>query len=106
MQLEGHKPDVDNQRETLSQIGNFEQVERGPELPQHRWSLPPADLYTISNHKTGRFVASIGVGTVWAEHPQPLRTPDRGKQIIEERLKQQFDPTNRLNPGRKIGNWS
>ncbi|MED5264570.1 MAG: FAD-binding protein [Actinomycetota bacterium] len=106
VQLEGHKPDVEKQQETLSQIGNFEQVERGPELPQHRWSLPPADLYTISNHKTGRFVASIGVGTVWAEHPQPLRTPDRGKQITEERLKQQFDPTNRLNSGRKIGNWS
>ena len=52
----------------------------------------------------GYSIASIGVGTVWAEHPQPMRSSDKGKQIIEQRLKQQFDPMNRLNPGRKVGN--
>ncbi len=104
--LEGHNSDVENQKETLSEMENFEEIERGPELPRYRWSLPPANLCEINKYKMGKFVASIGVGTVWAEHPQPKRTPDKGKQIIEERLKQQFDPTNRLNPGRKVGNWS
>ncbi|MBG02444.1 MAG: hypothetical protein CL470_09285 [Acidimicrobiaceae bacterium] len=102
--LEGHKPDVENQKKTLSKIGNFEEIEREPELPRYRWSLPPANLYEISKYKMGNFVASIGVGTVWAEYPQPKRIADKGKLIIAERLKQQFDPTNRLNPGRKVGN--
>ena len=104
--LEGHKLDVENQKETLSKIENFKEIERGPALPRYRWSLPPANLYEISKYKMGNFVASIGVGTVWAEHPQPKRPTDKGTQIIGERLKEQFDPTNRLNPGRKVGNWS
>ena len=104
--LEGHTPDVESQKAMLSKLGNFKEIEMGPELPPYRWSLPPANLYEISQYKMGNFIASIGVGTVWAERPQPIRTPDRGNQIIEQRLKQQFDPMNRLNPGRKVGNWS
>ena len=90
----------------LSNLGNFKEIEMGPEMPPFRWSLPPSNLYAISQYKMGYSIASIGVGTVWAEHPQPIRSSDRGKQIIEQRLKQQFDPMNRLNPGRKVGNWS
>ena len=104
--LEGHTPDVENQKTKLSKLGDFKEIEMGPDLPPFRWSLPPANLYEISQYKMGYSIASIGVGTVWAEHPQPMRSSDRGKQSIEQRLKQQFDPMNRLNPGRTVGNWS
>ena len=104
--LEGYLADVDAQKTALRKYGTLHEEDSAPELPACRWSLPPADLFNLDSLNIGRFVASIGVGTVWAEHPQPIRTPDKGKQLIEKRMKQQFDPENRLNPGRLVGNWT
>ncbi len=104
--LEGHLPDITAQKKTLGKFGTLDEVAHGPELPANRWSLPPADLYQLDTSDIGNFVASIGVGTVWADLPQKKGPPDKGKLIIENRLKQQFDPENRLSPGRKVGNWS
>jgi len=104
--LEGYPADVHAQKKILEKHGTLQEAEKAPDLPACRWSLPPADIFRLDSFNTGRFVASIGVGTVWAEHPQPIRVPDKGQQIIENRMKQQFDPKKRLNPGRKTGNWS
>ncbi len=101
--LEGHAVDVDQQAGELAATGSF--VEVGPpSLPTgHRWSLPPAELKKIATHDTGAFNALVGVGTVWAAKPQPARTLSPEVQAVHDRMKMQFDPTGRLNPGRKPG---
>ena len=109
VQLEGHEPDVDAQHKALAPHGTFVTVavtgDRLPvELPQNRWSLAPAEVPGLAgNSQTGRFVAAVGHGLVFAEHSQPSRTVDFQSALIAERLKQNFDPCGRLNPGRDPG---
>ena len=68
------------------------------ELPSGgRWSMRPADLASLPG--TGRFVAEIGVGIVHHELPAPVRRADDAVVELHRRIKEQFDPTNRLNPG-------
>ena len=98
--LEGHVSDIENQRKTLLNLGNFEAVEDAPGLPRYRWSMKPSDLVQINRQETGNFVASIGVGTLWADRPQPRKPVDQVSEKITKELKHQFDPHGRLNPGR------
>jgi glycolate oxidase FAD binding subunit len=98
--LEGHAVDVADQLHDLSHLGRFLESEGPPELPQHRWSLAPSDLRTLNRFDMGLFVASIGVGVVYAEKPQPRRDVSDAVRQVSERLKTNFDPTARLNPGR------
>ena len=98
--LEGHKPDVEKQKNTLLEIGNYEEVEGAPGLPRYRWSIPPADVIRVKRKDTGNFVASIGVGTIWADKPQNRKEIDPAITQITNSLKREFDPTGRLNPGR------
>jgi len=98
--LEGHVSDVENQRKNLFTLGNFEEVEDAPGLPRYRWSMKPSDLVQINREETGNFVASIGVGTLWADRPQPRKPIDLISERITKELKYQFDPHGRLNPGR------
>ena len=100
--LEGHKPDLENQQQILSKISHFEEVEGAPGLPRYRWSLPPSDLNHVDRTDTGNFIASIGVGTLWADRLQPPKTIDPVSSEVTKTLKHQFDPVGRLNPGRKI----
>ena len=51
----------------------------------------------------GAFIASIGVGTVWAKEPPEPTEPDPVADQIAERTKRLFDPSGRLNPGRRAG---
>ena len=68
------------------------------ELPSGgRWSMRPADLASLPG--TGRFVAEIGVGIVHHEKPAPVRRADDAVVELHRRIKEQFDPTSRLNPG-------
>jgi glycolate oxidase FAD binding subunit len=48
---------------------------------------------------SGRFVAEVGVGIVHHELPAPVREVDPAVAALNRRIKQQFDPRSRLNPG-------
>ena len=100
VQLEGHEPDVLAERRALSTLGTFEDCESSPPLPPHRWSMAPGQLPGFATVDAGAFVASVGVGTVWADKPQPSCSPDSTSLEIAARMKQLFDPSGRLNPGR------
>ena len=69
-------------------------------MPRYRWSIAPADVIRINRKDTGNFVASIGVGNVWADKPQSKREVAPAITQITNSLKREFDPTGRLNPGR------
>lgn len=103
--LEGHGPDVDHQHNALRAIGSFTEIDSAPPLPPHRWSLSPADVVALGRDDTegvdiGAFVATVGLGLMFGEKPQPARPLDHGVVTVAQKIKQQFDPTGRLNPGR------
>ncbi len=98
--LEGHEADVDAEIERLEARAKITPASGPPELPPYRWRLSPADASQADRLTDGDFVASIGVGTVWATTAQPIRKPDPGAMQIATRMKQLFDPSGRLNPGR------
>lgn len=109
VQVEGHPPAVAADLERLGALAPVAEVEGPPALPQHRWSLRPADLADAAwlvAVGTQRWVASVGVGTVWCERPQPPRPLDSGVAELAARVKAQFDPHGRLNPGRVPGRTS
>ncbi|MDO8390089.1 MAG: FAD-binding protein [Actinomycetota bacterium] len=101
--VEGHAPDVRAQLAGLRALGSFTEVAGPPALPTHRWSLAPADLRQLDSTEMGAFVASVGVGMVFAERPQPPRTLSPAVAALSARVKANFDPTGRLNPGRAPG---
>ncbi len=101
--LHGHEVDVDADAARINVLGSFAEIEAPPAPSGHRWSLPPADLRSLPSNGMGTFVAEIGVGIVHAEHPQPSRPLSPAVQLIHERMKAEFDPTGRLNPGRQVG---
>ena len=100
VELEGYAADVQTQQDALGSIGRWAEAVGAPELPAHRWSLRPSDLRHLAKYALGPFVACAGAGTVFASVPQPLRAPSAAILALAERVKQQFDPTNRLSPGR------
>ncbi|MGI9605014.1 MAG: FAD-binding protein [Acidimicrobiales bacterium] len=101
--LAGHEPDVSADAAILDGLGTFRGCEP-PEPPSgHRWSLRPADLSNLEALDVGTFVAEVGVGVVHAEKPPPDRPLDPKVALIHDRMKVEFDPSNRLNPGRVVG---
>ncbi|MGI9623712.1 MAG: FAD-binding protein [Acidimicrobiales bacterium] len=99
VQIEGHASDVAEQALALRAAGSFSESPAPPTPTGHRWSLKPSDLGRISSHDTGEFTALIGVGTVFATKPQ-RRTLDPDLAELQRRIKREFDPSGRLNPGR------
>lgn len=99
--LEGYEPDVDAELRRLVTVGTFTDGAGPPPLPDHRWSMAPGDLRTLDRSMTGAAVASLGVGRVWAERPAPSAPFDPVIDLISGRMKANFDPTGRLNPGRR-----
>lgn len=100
VELVGNPKAVDAEVNGLKRVGSFSAATMPP-LGPHRWSLRPSDLPDCgAAFDTGDFVASIGVGTVFGEKPQPIRTLEPGVAVLHQRMKAQFDPAGRLNPGR------
>jgi glycolate oxidase FAD binding subunit len=96
--LEGHPRDVDDQARAF---GLHSTDAAGlPPLPEHRWSLAPSALHTLPDDGHGRFVAEVGVGVVHRTVPQPTRPIDPTIAALSARVKDAFDPTGRLAPGR------
>jgi FAD/FMN-containing dehydrogenase len=96
IRLDGDASDVEI---TVSEHG-LQDVEGPPILPSaHRWSLPPSELHSLATMKAGTFVAEVGVGAVHHTDPQERPAADGPKQALHGRIKAQFDPTGRLNPG-------
>ena len=92
--LEGHAHDVREQ----AALAALHEVAGPPALPtEARWSIPPSQLATLSS--TSGFVAEIGVGVVHHTRPAAPRALPPRVMALHQRLKMQFDPTGRLNPG-------
>lgn len=90
--LEGDERDVD----TAARANGLEPVSGHPALPTGgRWSLPPSRLRDL----TGTFVVEIGVGIVHHTEPAPAPVVSEPVRALHRRLKQNFDPAGRLNPG-------
>jgi FAD/FMN-containing dehydrogenase len=105
VQLEGHAADVDRERRALSAVpatSAWMECEDGPVLPPHRWSFRPSELRRLDAAALGTYVASIGVGTVFASRAPLTRQPSQALRALAARVKQAFDPTGRLNPGRSV----
>lgn len=94
--LDGHPADIEEQAASAA----LDPVAGPPELPATaRWSVPAADLVRLRDDAPGTFVAEIGVGIVHHTRPAPLRVPEAVTIDLHRRIKAEFDPTGRLNPG-------
>jgi glycolate oxidase FAD binding subunit len=100
LELEGHPADVEAEKAVLHSLGKWHPTEGPPALPPHRWSLRPSDLRDLDPAVTGEFVASIGVGVVFATNPQQRPPLPTGVRMVSDRVKAEFDPICRLSPGR------
>ena len=96
--LEGHPDDLAEQAHRTG----LTPAAGPPTLPHgHRWSMAPSAVRTL--HGTSGFVAEIGVGVVHHTVPAPERALEPAIVALHRRIKNEFDPTGRLNPGRELG---
>jgi FAD/FMN-containing dehydrogenase len=92
--LDGHADDIAAQ----ARLGELRAADGPPELPAHRWSVPPSGVRLLAD-QSAPFVAEIGVGVVHHTRPAPASTIDPTVRALHDRIKHEFDPTGRLNPG-------
>lgn len=96
VRLDGDDADIDR---TVERFG-LEPVDGPPALPgPHRWSVPPSSAIEAARSAEGRFVVEVGVGVVHHTAERPRPAPDRATRELHDRIKHQFDPMRRLNPG-------
>jgi glycolate oxidase FAD binding subunit len=94
--LEGHGADVD--AETVALGHGWIDAVGPPPLPSGgRRSLRSGELGDLH----GTFLAEVGVGTVHTGEPVERPQPDASTLALHGRLKETFDPTGRMNPGRR-----
>ncbi|HUS43059.1 MAG TPA: FAD-binding protein [Ilumatobacteraceae bacterium] len=93
--LDGHGDDLVQQAE----LGDLVAVDGPPPLPPRRWSLPPSELGGLTTHRPGPFVAEIGVGVVHHTQAADEVAVDPTVRALHGRIKHEFDPTGRMNPG-------
>ena len=96
--VEGHPADVAEQARTTG----LREIDRSelPPLPEHRWSLAPSALAALPGDGNGPFVAEVGVGVVHRTVRQPPRVVAPAIAALNASVKDAFDPTGRLSPGR------
>jgi glycolate oxidase FAD binding subunit len=106
VQLEGHAADVEAERRALSAVpaagAGWTECDDGPVLPPHRWSFRPSELRHLDEAALGAYVASVGVGIVFASRAPLARQPSPALRSLAARVKHAFDPAGRLNPGRYV----
>jgi glycolate oxidase FAD binding subunit len=100
--LEGHGADVDAEINVLGP--DFGPVDAPPALPDGgRWSVPPTAIHqVVTGLDPGSFVAEVGVGIVHAPAPPPAPSMSPATEALHRRIKANFDPSGRLNPGRRV----
>jgi FAD/FMN-containing dehydrogenase len=101
--LEGHPADVADQADAV--LGPaFAEVAGPPALPLgERVSTRPGELPRLRGAEGG-WLAEVGVGTVHTAEPGLVRgtaASGVGTADLQAALKARFDPTGRLNPGRR-----
>ena len=83
-------------------IGGSRRSTGPPTLPPHRWSLPPGEIADADGRpgpvRRGDRRRASFAGR--ARRAPVARRPD-GRRTVRRRLKDGFDPTGRLNPGRR-----
>ena len=100
--LEGYAADVTAQLQICATAG-LARCGGPPDLPPYRYPLRPVEVTTLPRQRdaVGPFVAEIGVGVVHTTRPPTQRRIPSAEVIaLHERLRDQFDRTRRLNPGR------
>lgn len=96
VRLDGDSDDLN----TAAARNGLEPADGPPDLPSaYRWSLPPAALPSLRSRGAGEFVAEVGVGVVHHTEPQSDRLVDQATRTLHDRLRSEFDPVRRLNPG-------
>lgn len=96
--LEGHAADVAAERRALGP--GWVEVEGPPPLPSGgRRSVRPSELRDLQGSS---FVAEVGVGTIHVGGPVPATSVDPSTAELHRRVKEAFDPTGRMNPGRIV----
>ena len=97
--LEGHAADVAEQAATAG----LSPTDGPPTLPSTRRAVVPPAAITSA---TGEYVAEVGVGVVHLGSSGIVSgapVNDAGVRAVSARLKAQFDPAGRLNPGVHVG---
>lgn len=98
--LAGYGRDVDAESAVARSCG-LDEVDGPPERGRHRLSLPPSELATLpARAEVGSFLAEVGVGTVHVASEPQARPLDPALHRIHDRIRANFDPHGRLNPGR------
>lgn len=93
--LEGNESDVESEAELASSMG-CTPVDGPPPLPAHR---VPAGVLETDGFK-GSCIVQFGTGVAYVSEPLPVPSPDPAVLALHGRLKAEFDPRGRLNPGR------
>jgi len=93
--LEGHESDIESEAEQARLLG-CDSTDGPPPLPAYR--VPATALE--SERFPGRYLVQVGTGVAYVSEHGPLPDPDPAVVALHQRLKWQFDPRGRLNPGR------
>ena len=98
--VEGAEEAVADELRRAAAVGLGGVVSGPPALPPHRWSSRPGRVAATAADIAGPFVAEIGVGVIHAWRPSPTSELDPMIVALHQRIRDQFDPARRFNPGR------
>ena len=96
VRLDGDPADIDRAVERF----DLRKVDGPPVLPgPQRWSVPPSAAMDAARSVAGEFIVEMGVGIVHHTGARDSAAPEAATRRLHDRIKDQFDPTGRLNPG-------